>query len=119
MLTGPSAIRVELHDSLYYLPRNVINGFFDSAISLAFPDGATVRAPSLENQLLLLFSNTFENSESTYANLMADRIFLQDYCDIHYFLKANEGKLNWDLLHDSIALLNDDKIISIIINNLS
>lgn len=119
MLTGPSAIRVELHDSLYYLPRNVINGFFDSAISLAFPDGATVRAPSLENQLLLLFSNTFENSESPYANLMADRIFLQDYCDIHYFLKANEGKLNWDLLHNSIALLNDDKIISIIINNLS
>ena len=119
MLTGPSAIRVELHDSLYYLPRNVISGFFDNAINLTLPSGTTVRAPSLENQLLLLFSNTFENSESPYANLMADRIFLQDYCDIHYFLKANKDKLDWNVLHYSIASLANDKIISVIANNLS
>lgn len=113
---GRELFQIDLHDDLYTLPSSALEDMFHKA-TVSHLGSQAIPIPSLEHQIVLLLTNTYENSEDIFSNLSGDQLSFQDYCDIHMFVQRNLNHLDWDYAKQCIADYGIGEISAIVIQN--
>ena len=107
---------IEIHDGLYYLDSSFISSFiWSSACDNPSP---VYNSLDLYHTLLLLFLNTYENSESIISNVCDHEIYLRDYVDLRFFFRRYGEQMDWGKVFSLAKKYGIYSLICIVLNNL-
>lgn len=104
---------IELQTGLHQMNQEMHQRFLWHTESLA---ELGCEVPNLEYMLLLLFVNAYEN----YKSFLATRNFsgvLRDYVDLHYYLKRNASRIDWEAFEDLLLVANQEVSVSVVLRN--
>ncbi|MFR2564784.1 MAG: nucleotidyltransferase family protein [Anaerovoracaceae bacterium] len=114
----PGSIRIEVHDGLHYIPRELTAQMLHEKITVNL-DGTTVcNTLSPEHTFIFLLANTYENSESFYANTYDFDSNLGDYADIRCFVKRYAEYVDWKYIAALVRSYGLEKMAGTVLANL-
>jgi hypothetical protein len=108
---------IELHDRLHIISSEQCLDMLWSAVRVETEAG-TYTTLDPEHALLLLFINTFENSESFISNSHNHDFVLRDYIDLYYFFSKYRSILDWHHVESLIEEFGLRRQASVVLGNL-
>jgi hypothetical protein len=108
---------IEVHDGLYFLTDEAVQKMRSETVRIQTHEG-TYMTLNPECTLILLLTNTYENSESFYGNTFDYGLVLRDYVDLRYFFEKYHKMLNWLRIEKLIDAFGIRRIASIVLGNL-
>lgn len=91
-------LRLEVHDSHYFLPDGAVDELFWSASTMEIAN-SSVRVPSFEYAMALLMVAAYKNSESYYGTSFND-LNLRDYLDLALAFQKFPHHVGWGGVRD-------------------
>ena len=114
----PGSMRIEVHDGLCYIPRELTAKMLHEKVTAAADETTEYNTLSPEHTFIFLLANTYENSESFYANTYDFDSNLGDYADIRYFISRYGEQMDWKSIDILIRGYGLEKMAGTVLGNL-
>lgn len=98
-------LTIEVHDRLHFTKASCTRTLMLHGVSGLVKGLDNVITFGVEATYVVLVENTFENSETVFANQAEGWIGLRDHVDLHFFLMRYAAQMDWHCVDNLLHLL--------------